>query len=194
MYLCLIRHGESVGNAQKLFFGQWDCPLTQRGWQQAWQTAQKLRQVSFTRCCASDLSRAWETAEVCLTGRQIVLERCPGLRELFLGNLEQKTWNEAWDLYGDYLHCFLNDWYHSAIPTAELPADMKARVAACVEKIITRGEDTLVVAHNGTLMLLYHLGLIGDQQLFNTDFYFQFGCYSVVRIDWSGVALEGFNL
>lgn len=195
MYVYLVRHGESVGNAEKLFFGQWDCPLTVNGWLQAWQTADKLRRVAFNCCYASDLIRAVETAEVCITGRQVPLQKCSDLREQFLGDLEKKTWDEAIQSHGKYMDPFLNNWFHSHIPGVESPRDMMIRVSRCVDEVIARGEDTLIVAHNGTLtLLLYYLGLIGDVELADPQFGFRFGCYSAVRIDQSSAMLEGLNL
>lgn len=194
MRLYLVRHGESEGNAAKLFFGQWDCPLTERGRRQAKQAAEKLQRIPFDRCCASDLSRAWETAQICLSQREIWPEKCPGLREQYLGELEQKNWEEATAQYGEQLNVYLNDWRNS-LPTVEKFEDMQTRVVSCVDEIIGQGEDTLIVAHNGSLtLLLYYLGLIGDKELTDMYFQFRFGCYSVVTVDQTGAVLEGFNL
>ena len=197
MYLYLVRHGQSEGNARKLFFGQWDCPLTAQGRQDAWQAAEKLRAVEFARCYASDLQRAWETAEVCTTGRLLAPEKCPGLREQDMGALEQKTWEEAAKICGGEkkLQQYLADWYHEDLPTVEPAAQMEARVSEAVDEIIRRGEDALIVAHNGSLtLLLYHLGLIRLEELLDMSFQFRFGCYSVIRIGEDGTCLEGFNL
>lgn len=195
MYLYLVRHGESEGNARKLFFGHTDYPLTQQGREQAWKAAEKLRSVEFDRCCASDLSRAWETAEICLTGRLVTPEKCPSLREQDMGDLEGKTWDEAQAMFGGALEKYLSDWYHRNLPTVESIRDMMARVSACVEEIIRQGRDTLIVAHNGTLtLILWYLGLIGEKELTDMYFQFRFGCYSAVRIDESGADLDGFNM
>ena len=45
MYLYLVRHGQSEGNARRLFFGHTDYPLTALGREQARQAADKLRAV-----------------------------------------------------------------------------------------------------------------------------------------------------
>ena len=74
MYLYLVRHGQSDGNERQLFFGSSDHPLTQLGREQARQAADKLREVSFTRCVSSDLARCWDTAELCLQGRNVAAE------------------------------------------------------------------------------------------------------------------------
>lgn len=195
MYLYLVRHGESIGNAQKLFFGQTDYPLTDKGRAEARQTAEKLAHIPFTRCCASDLSRAWTTAQICLTQREIWPERCPALREQFMGQLEGKTWDEAVSIFGSALEDYLNNWYNISIPTAESAAEMEQRVGKCLNQILLQGEDTLIVSHNGALILILKLlGLISQAQLNDMYFGFRFGCYSAVCIDSSGPRLEGFNL
>lgn len=192
MYLYLVRHGESAGNRDRLFFGQTDYPLTELGREQAAQAAEKLKTVTFDRCCASDLSRAWETAQICLNGRSIAAEKCPALREEFLGGLENKTWDEAVAILGPALDGFLNDWYHAALPGIEGAAHMECRVAEYVDAVIAAGRDTLIVAHNGSLqLLLHHLGLMGTQEMQTK--WFAFGCYSVVKIEGGKAALEAFN-
>ena len=77
MYLYLVRHGQSEGNVAKTFHGHIDYPLTPLGREQARQAGEKLKAVSFSRCVASDLSRAWDTALACVEGRGIVPECCP---------------------------------------------------------------------------------------------------------------------
>lgn len=195
MYLYLVRHGESVGNARKLFFGHADYPLTLLGRQQALQTAGKLSRIPFSRCCASDLSRAWTTAQLCLTQREIWPEKCPALREQFLGDLEEKTWDDAVLTYGRTLEDYLDNWYNSDIPGVETPKQMERRVDGCLAQILEQGEDTLIVAHNGTLILILKLlGLISEKQVNDMYYQFHFGCYSAVHITSTGAVLEGFNL
>lgn len=193
MYLYLVRHGESVGNAEQLFFGWKDYPLTERGREQAEKAAEKLRAIPFHRCCASDLSRAWETALICTAGREIEPERCPDLREQHLGALEGMTWEEAQDVFADALEAYLQDW-RCPLPTAEPYAHMLRRVSDCVQEIVERGEDTLIVAHNGSLTLILScLGLIGERELTDMSFQFRFGCFSAVRIDNTGAKLTEWN-
>jgi probable phosphoglycerate mutase len=60
----LVRHGESEGNAARVFTGQLDSPLTARGRRQAEAVAEELAKVNFDRIVSSDLSRTRDTAEV----------------------------------------------------------------------------------------------------------------------------------
>lgn len=194
MYLYLVRHGQSVGNEKQLFFGVRDHPLTDLGRAQARQAADKLREVEFTRCVSSDLSRAWDTALICTEGRGVAPEPAPALREQDMGALEDLTWAQAEKLCGALVGRLLADWYHTTPPAGESPRQMLERVGRCVDGAIARGEDTLLVAHNGSLSLvLYHLGLIEERNLLQHGWFFRHGTYSAVRVDENGAELVHFN-
>ena len=196
MYLYLVRHGQSEGNVLKTFHGQTDYPLTQTGREQAKLAAEKLRAdgVKFTRCCASDLSRAWDTALACLEGRDIEAEVCPALREQYVGEIEGLSWDEMGEKFPGVREKFIGDWLNTTPPGGESPEEMKARVATCVDEIITRGEDTLLAAHFGSLSLvLYHLGIIDETQAFEETWAFGQGTYSAIRIEDGKVELLCFN-
>ncbi len=194
MYLYLVRHGQSAGNERQLFFGSSDHPLTQLGREQARLAADKLREVSFTRCVSSDLARCWDTAELCLQGRNVAAEPCPALREQDMGALEDLTWAQAEKLCGALVGRLLSDWFHTTPPAGESPAHMLERVGRCVDGLIARGEDTLVVGHNGSLsLLLYHLGLVKEEELLQSGWFFHHGTYSAVRADETGAELVCFN-
>lgn len=183
MYLYLVRHGQSVGNVRRTFHGQTDYPLTDEGRRQARQAAEKLREVSFTRCYASDLQRAWVTARICTAGRGVTVEPCPGLREHYIGLLEDLTWADMEARYPQYIRSYLEDWPHCLPPGGEPPADMAARVGRAVDRIIAQGEDALLVAHNGSLSLvLVHLGLSTMDAILKPDHIFGQGVYSALEI------------
>ncbi len=195
MYLYLVRHGQSEGNVAKTFHGHIDYPLTPLGREQARQAAEKLKGVSFTRCVASDLSRAWDTALACVEGRGIVPECCPGLREQFVGDAEGLTWEEMGQRFPGIREMYISDWSHTTPPGGEPPEEMARRVGACVDEIIRRGEDTLVVAHNGSLsLMLKHLGLEGEDELLRPGYFFNHGAYTAIQIQEGKSELKGFNL
>lgn len=194
MYLYLVRHGQSTGNVRQLFYGVRDYPLTQLGREQARQAADKLREVEFTRCAASPLSRAWDTAMICTEGRFVVPESCPALREQDMGELEGLTWGAAEARFGEHIGVLLSDWFYTTPPGGEPPQQMMERVGGCVDGLVRRGEDTLVVAHNGSLsLILHHLGLVGEAELLRPDWFFRQGAYSAVRVDEAGAELVCFN-
>jgi len=196
MYLYLVRHGQSEGNVLRTFHGQTDYPLTEKGRQQAKQAAEKLRAdgIIFSRCCASDLTRAWDTALACLEGTAVEPEVCPALREQFVGQFEGLTWEQMEARYPELLYPFIQDWFHVTPPGGESPAEMSARVKACLDEVIDRGEDTLLVGHFGSLSLvLKELGLIDETQSMTQEWAFGQGTYSAVYIDRTRTELTCFN-
>ena len=196
MYLYLVRHGQSTGNEKKLFFGVTDYPLTELGHEQAREAAAKLKQdnITFARCCASDLARAWDTAAPCLEDTSITAEACPALREQDMGEFEGVSWEEAQDLHGDLVMRLVTDWFHTTPPKGESPDAMEKRVGACVDEMVARGEDTLIVAHNGSLsMVLKHLGLADEGTVMTHDWFFAHGTYSAIRIEDGRAELIHFN-
>ncbi len=196
MYLYLVRHGQSVGNERGVFYGLSDHPLTDLGREQALQAAEKLREVSFTRCVASDLSRAWDTALICAEGRGVAVEADPRLREQDMGEMEDMPFEEGFARWGDDFHQMLRDWAHVAPPGGEDVAHMKERVGAAVDELVARGEDVLLVAHGGTLsLILSHFGLAKESELMNSDYnwFFTQGAYSAIRVDENGAELVCFN-
>ena len=194
MYLYLVRHGESVGNEKQLIFGFSDHPLTDLGREQARQAAEKLKEINFTRCVASDLARAWDTACICVEGRGVVPEADPALREQDMGALEDLNWAQAEKLCGGLVGRMIEDWYHTTPPAGESPERMLERVGNCVDGILRRGEDTLIAAHNGSLSLvLYHLGLIEQKNLLQDGWFFRHGTYSAIRVEEDRAELVCFN-
>ena len=194
MNLYLVRHGQSEGNVVRTFHGQTDYSLTEKGREQARQSAEKLRGISFARCCASDLVRAWDTAMACLEGREMAPEACPALREQDVGEIEGLTWEQMEERYPDILHPYIEDWFNTIPPGGESPEEMMARVADCVDEIIARGEDTLIVAHYGSLsLILIHLGVICPEQAFTMEWAFGQGTYSAIRIENGKAELVCFN-
>jgi broad specificity phosphatase PhoE len=85
-----VRHGESVANFEGWFAGQRDAPLTPRGEAQAIAARRGLEGISLQRAFASDLQRAWRTAELLLHGRDVRLEATAALRERCCGEWEQR--------------------------------------------------------------------------------------------------------
>ena len=79
--------------------------------------------------------------------------------------------------------------------TLRRPEEMARRVGDCVDEIVGRGEDTLLVAHNGSLSLvLAHLGIAGEKELLHPGWFFQQGCYTALDVTGGKGTLLGFNL
>lgn len=85
MRVYVIRHGESEMNKQKVWSGQLDTPLTDKGREDATLAREYLKGVSFDKVYASDLCRATETAKIALPEKEF--ETTALLREYNFGTL-----------------------------------------------------------------------------------------------------------
>jgi broad specificity phosphatase PhoE len=85
--ITLLRHGESVGNAEARWQGQADYPLTDKGRVQARVLAEYwlANDVTFDLILASPQVRAKDTAEIIANALKIPLEFDPIWRERFIG-------------------------------------------------------------------------------------------------------------
>jgi broad specificity phosphatase PhoE len=96
-HFTLLRHGESVGNAQSRWQGQSDYPLTERGRAQAQALAErwKTEGVKFDLAISSPLTRAKETAEIIAAALNVKLELDPIWLERDIGEMEGLTAEEV---------------------------------------------------------------------------------------------------
>lgn len=94
MELFLVRHGETVWNAEHRFQGHSDVPLSERGRAQAAALASALARIPFGHAYSSDLQRALETAQTILAERNPALVTDARLREFDFGAWEGLTWPE----------------------------------------------------------------------------------------------------
>ena len=90
-----MRHGESEGNAARIFTRHIDSPLTENGRRQAITVAETLASVKVDRVIASDLSRARDTAEAIAARHAVPVETFPELREIDLGEMSGRSFDDA---------------------------------------------------------------------------------------------------
>ncbi|MGD2206316.1 MAG: histidine phosphatase family protein [Anaerolineae bacterium] len=164
MKLLLIRHGESVGNAERRIQGQTDFPLTDRGRDQARALAQRLCREGWaiTAIYASDLSRAAETAEIISATLDVPVALDQRLREYDAGVLNGIIWREVEHLYPDLWHAFHHSdkWVH--FPESEGNETFVSRLSAALADIQGKHSEVVaVVSHGGSLgmLLTFLLGM-----------------------------------
>lgn len=88
MEIYLFRHGETDWNKERRLQGQTDIPLNEFGRALAVETAKSLAGLTFDRAFCSPLKRAIETAQILLTGQDVVLETDERLMEMNFGEGE----------------------------------------------------------------------------------------------------------
>jgi len=153
-----VRHGESEGNAARIFTGQTDSPLTARGRQQAAVVAQELANVRFDRIVSSDLSRTRDTAAAIAKHHGIAVEVVPELREIDVGDRTGKTFDEIKGLPS------WNDDGFVAWPGGETLEQVLARTLGAVDRLTREspGKTILIVGHGGVnrILLSHFLGIL----------------------------------
>ncbi len=169
-----LRHGETEGNAKRLYQPP-DIPLNSTGEAQARRAAGYLREHPVERILASDMRRAWQTAQAAaeIVGATITAE--PRLRERWFGDL---VGTSSIDL----------DWRHEP-PNGESLDKFVQRTQAGFQEALDTDASTLLVAHGGSLyVLIYSLGaeLLEDHIANATPLLFEHdpghGCWRISNI------------
>ncbi|MBI2710478.1 MAG: histidine phosphatase family protein [Actinobacteria bacterium] len=158
--LLVVRHGESVWNAEGRWQGQADIPLTDLGRRQAASAARALGSVDLI--AASDLVRARETAEIiaaALGAGPVVVEA--GLRERDAGAWSGLTRAEIHARYPGYLSD--DPVTGSAYGGPRFPADWEPdeQLVARALSALDRLADTMDA---GTGFVVSHGGVVGALQ------------------------------
>ncbi len=184
-FLTLVRHGESVGNAEDRHQGQMDFPLTPRGRAQAQALAQRWRREGrrYQALIASPLRRALETARILGAALGLPVETDPLWMERNNGLLAGLRWEEARAQHPppEVLHL-----YEPVGRQGESIWDLYLRAGEAVRRLMQRPPGRyLVVSHGGLLqMVLYTLFGIAPQPNFHGPrFVFRNTGYMDLRFD-----------
>ena len=152
-----VRHGETDWNRDTRIQGHTDIALSERGRWQAARLAQTLRDEPISAFYASDLSRAFETAQAVAQVHGKTVARHRGLRERAFGHFEGLTWAEIESRHPQDATAWRKRVPDFAPPGGESLLQLRERVVATVDEIAARhpGEQILLVAHGGVLDILY---------------------------------------
>lgn len=155
-HITLLRHGESVGNAEGYHQGQSDFPLNERGRAQSQALAKRWQaeQVSFDLAISSPLIRARETAEILVAALKTPLEFDSLWMERDNGILSGLRHEDALQKYPrpSFIHP-----YQSIGETGESQWELYLRAGQAVQNLLRHPPGRyLVVSHGGILnMALY---------------------------------------
>ncbi len=151
--LIIIRHGETLWNIEGKKQGQLDSPLTSLGIKQAKALAQRLTEESFTVLYASDLGRAYETAEyiAARTNHKIFPEQ--RLRERNFGIFQGLTDKQIENEYPAEYNSYLTNRVDYVIPDGESLRQFYVRVTDFLESLTTLhdGQIVAIVTHGGVI-------------------------------------------
>lgn len=194
MRLLLARHGRTAWNAERRFQGQRDVPLDQEGRLQADALAHRLSDEPIDAIFASDLRRAWETAEAIAALQRLPVQPEPRLREIAFGEWEGLTTDEIEQVSPGWMVAWQNDPREAPPPGAENLDQVTRRVGAAMADIVARHQDetVLIVAHGGVLRVLLCMVLDLPPDAF-WRFRFELASLSQVNVCESGSTLNTLN-
>ena len=150
--LLLVRHGLSLANREKFFAGQADVPLLPMGQLQARATGAFLREhYAAHKVYASDLVRAGETGQILAEILGCPLETDKGLREIYAGAWQEKTFDYMTEHYPEGYGVWRQDIGKAQCPQGESVAEMGLRVREALTRICRDNPGkTLVIATHAT--------------------------------------------
>mgnify|MGYP001327505903 FL=1 len=159
--LVLIRHGQSLWNAENRFTGWVDIELSEKGMNEAKSAGEKLSKIEFDAVYASGLVRAQRTAEIILdinhswSGEVIHDSR---LNERNYGDLQGRNKQECREEFGEEQVKKWRRSYEGIPPGGESLRMTSERTLPCLfEQIVPNlesGETVLVAAHGNSLRSL----------------------------------------
>lgn len=148
--LVLVRHGQSEANLKGFYAGHTDAALTEIGLQQAEKTAEYVIQnYTIDKIYASDLKRAFKTAQTVGEKLNMDVVPCRELREIYAGEWEglpfetlQRDHKEAYGLW-------LSDIGNSVCTGGESVKELGDRILHALTKIAEEnpGKTVLVGIH-----------------------------------------------
>ncbi len=158
----LIRHAEAEGNLYRRVQGQYNSLVTDRGLLQIKALEERFRDVEVDAVYASDLFRTQKTASAVYLSHHLPLRTDPGLREVAMGEWEDKPWGQVGREDRQQLIYFnANDprWH---IPGGETFPILRERLVTTLEKI-ARAHDgqTVAVASHGMAIRNALAGILG---------------------------------
>ena len=148
--LYIMRHGRTDWNLKYKLQGGVDIPLNDEGRKMASDAGKQHRDIHFDICFTSPLTRAKETAELFLEGREIPIVVDDRLREMSFGvcegveNVFEKPDCPVYKLFKDPVNYIPPE---GAESFEELYARTGEFLAQIIKPQLDEGKDVLIVGH-----------------------------------------------
>lgn len=149
----LVRHGETLWNAERRLQGQSNSALTEHGEHQAQLVARRAKELNITHIISSDLGRTQQTAEIIAAACGLPVALDPRLRELDMGVLERRLLDSLTTEEEGWRRSLVDGSPDGRIPQGESMLEMGNRMYgalnACLE--LPAGSRPLLVSHGMAL-------------------------------------------
>ncbi len=157
--LILVRHGQSIWNAKKLFTGWTDVDLSEKGFLEAEIAGKHLAKINLDVIFASELIRAKKTAELILeenlNSKTIPIICDQRLNERHYGDLQGINHDVAREKFGaEQIHIWRRS-FDIPPPNGESLKMTAERTLPCLDELIIpelkSDKNVLIVAHGNSL-------------------------------------------
>ncbi len=151
----LIRHGETVANKNKLFYGFSDVPLSDTGVEKLLKIKKYISSsMSSQLFISSGMKRTNHTLNILFGDVDFIVEK--DLREMNFGDFELKSHIEL-ENNEDYIN-WLENYETFTLPNGESKQSFQKRVCKSFEKlkseVFNDYDEVFIVTHNGVICVL----------------------------------------
>ena len=185
-----LRHGETSWNVDTRIQGHLDIPLSANGRWQAERLAGALKDEPLAAIYASDLTRAWETAQYVGRAQGMAVTKEIGLRERGFGDFEGKTFAEIEVLLPEQSMRWRKRDPEFSPNGGESLVALSSRVISAAQRLaaLHPGQLIAMVGHGGVMDVLYRAATRLDIQAPRT---WALANAAINRLLWTP---EGFSL
>ena len=180
--ITFLRHGESVGNAEGYYQGQYDFPLTEAGRDQVQKLVARWQAegIQFDQIISSPLIRAQETAEAVAAALNVPLQFDPLWKERdngVLGGLKHEVADQKYPKPDFFTP------YDNIGETGEGNFELYLRAGQAIHKLLHMPPARyLIVSHGGTLNQALYIVMGIAHQANGQGTQFKFGNTSITRL------------
>ncbi|MBN1395494.1 MAG: histidine phosphatase family protein [Pirellulales bacterium] len=153
MILYLIRHGESIYNAEGRVQGQSDAPLSELGRRQSRAVADAMAYRPIDAIYSSPLRRAYAVAKDIASRHGLPVRTDPRLKEIAVGEFQDRMRTELEEEHPEELARWWTGDMDYAFPGGETRRQLADRGEEAFQEIASNGHrNAVVVAHGGLLV------------------------------------------
>lgn len=152
----LIRHAEAEGNLYRRAHGHYDSTITDNGYRQIAALAKRFSAVPINVVYSSDLTRTQTTALSITRTHGLPLHTTTGLREVNVGEWEDRTWEWLKQFDRERLAAFNTDAERWHVSGGEDMAELRERITRTLREIIDAhpNQTVAVFSHGLALRML----------------------------------------
>lgn len=197
MNIYLVRHGETLQNIEKVFYGSIDCELTEKGLLQCEKLKNFFNDKNIDMVYLSTMKRTLDTTKNLLGNKFSIMNeknkvvKDSRINERDFGDFEGKDYDTLLKEYPNQCKIWQEDWIGFIPPKGESYRQLYDRVVEFFEEILNKPyNNVLVVAHSGVIRAIY--SYIMDK---NMDLFWKFasknGDVSIIKYEYGNLFIDG---